>query len=68
MPDDRRQPERETISVQRAAEILAVHEDTVTRLIAAGKLLAFKVGRQWRIHRADLAQYRQQHTSRHPSI
>jgi excisionase family DNA binding protein len=49
---------RETISIQRAAVILDVHEDTILRLIKRGKLVAFKVGHQWRIHRTDLITYR----------
>jgi excisionase family DNA binding protein len=52
MTDDSVRPE--AISVQRAAQLLSVHEDTVVRLIRCGKLTAFKVGRVWRIHREDL--------------
>lgn len=63
-PDRRAAVRPETVSVQRAAIILTVHEDTVLRLIAAGKLIAFKVGRQWRIHQADINAYRRKNSSR----
>jgi excisionase family DNA binding protein len=57
----------ETVSVQRAAAILTVHEDTVLRLIAAGKLVAFKVGFRWRIHRSDLVEYRRAYSTQRAS-
>jgi excisionase family DNA binding protein len=59
MPRDRRLPvTREAVSVQHAAVLLDVHEDTVYRLIKAHKLLAFRVGRAIRILRSDLLAYR----------
>lgn len=58
MRDDTRQTTpREVVGVQFAAHFLGVHEDTVLRLIAAEKLVAFKVGRLWRIHRSELKAY-----------
>ena len=36
---------------------LGISLSTVERLINCGKLPAFKVGAQWRIHRNDLAAY-----------
>lgn len=44
----------EAVSPQRAAEILAVSEATIRRLIKAGRLKAIRVGRQWRIALPDL--------------
>jgi excisionase family DNA binding protein len=37
-----------------AAEYLRVSERTILRLIAAGELVAHKVGRQWRLSKVDL--------------
>ena len=46
-----------SISQQAAAEALSVHPVTIRRLITAGKLKAFKVGRVWRIREVDLLEY-----------
>lgn len=40
---------REAVSVQRAAVLLDVHEDTIYRLIKAGKLSVLRVGRSIRV-------------------
>jgi excisionase family DNA binding protein len=40
---------REAVSVQRAAILLDVHEDTIYRLIKGGKLKALRVGRSLRV-------------------
>ena len=37
------------LSIKEAAEFFAVSEKTVRRWIAAGQLVAHKLGRQWRI-------------------
>jgi excisionase family DNA binding protein len=44
----------DVISIQDAARMLSVSHMTIRRLIAAGKLPAGKVGRQWRIKRVDV--------------
>lgn len=64
MSDDRRL--RESVSLQRAADdVLDVSMSTMRRLVAAGKFPnAFRVGRQIRIPRADLAEYRRNHLLR----
>lgn len=42
------------VGPQQAAQLLAVSESTIFRLIRRGKLKAIRVGRQWRIDRRDL--------------
>ena len=37
-----------------AAELLKVHPETVRNWIRRGDLVAIKIGRQWRVKRADL--------------
>jgi excisionase family DNA binding protein len=51
-PDRRQRPE--AVSVQKAAELMAVSENTILRLVQAGKLKATRIGRQWRILIVDL--------------
>ena len=45
------------ISTAEAAAELGVSEDTVIRLINRGEIRAYKVGRAYRIARADLDAY-----------
>ena len=47
-------PEFELLTCEEAAAFLRVHERTVGRLLKSGQLRGVKVGRQWRIRRADL--------------
>ena len=42
------------LTVKEVAELLRVHKNTVYNWIRSGNLRAFKVGRQWHIHRQDL--------------
>jgi excisionase family DNA binding protein len=42
------------MSLHEIAEYLQVSERTVRRLIDAGKLTAFKVGRQWRFQKKEV--------------
>lgn len=58
MVQDVEKPRPECISVQKAACLLDVHEDTILSLIRRRSLRAFKVGQRWRIHRSDLIEYR----------
>lgn len=44
----------EILTVQEVADYLKVSRTTVWRWCNAGKLLGFKVGRGWRIHRSEL--------------
>jgi excisionase family DNA binding protein len=37
------------LSIEEAAEFFSVNQKTVRRWIAAGQLVAYKLGRQWRI-------------------
>lgn len=48
---------REAVSIDVAAELLDVSAKTVWRLVKAGKLRGFRVGRLWRIRRDVLARY-----------
>lgn len=47
----------DVLSTAEAAAELNVSEDTVVRLITRGELRAYKVGRAYRIARADLDAY-----------
>jgi excisionase family DNA binding protein len=44
----------ELLTLAEAAAYLRVHPRTVARLLSTGELLGLKVGRQWRLRRADL--------------
>jgi excisionase family DNA binding protein len=48
-------PERTPyLTVNEAAAVLRVHPHVVYRLVQSGEIVAIKVGRQWRIPRAEL--------------
>ena len=49
--------EHELLTCEEAAAYLRVHPRTVTRLLTAGRLPGVKVGRQWRLRKADLDAY-----------
>lgn len=46
-----------SLSVDQAAAVLGVHPNTIRNVIKAGELAARKVGREWRIAKADLQRY-----------
>lgn len=48
-------------SVRETAEHLGVHEKTIRRWIASGLMPAHRLGRQWRIARADLERFLRDH-------
>jgi excisionase family DNA binding protein len=50
---------RDAVSITDAARLLDVHYETVRRLVASGKLEAFRVGRVIRIRRSVLLRYLQ---------
>lgn len=41
---------------QEVADLLKLHYNTIRRMIKSGELPAEKIGRQWRIRKADLEQ------------
>lgn len=47
----------EMLSPEEVAELLKVNPQTVYRALRAGKLPGAKVGRQWRVNKADLEKY-----------
>jgi len=47
----------EILTISEVAKYLRVNYHTVYRLIKSGRLPAFKVGRAWRFHRADIERY-----------
>jgi len=47
----------EILTLEEVAQYLRVNNKTVYRLAKDGKLPAFKVGRNWRFHRADVERY-----------
>jgi excisionase family DNA binding protein len=49
--------EHELLTCEEAATHLRLHVRTVGRLLKQGKLPGVKVGRQWRLRRADLDAY-----------
>jgi excisionase family DNA binding protein len=59
MRNDARENAPEFLSVQFVALKLAVHEDTILRMIRAGKIEAVLVGRVYRIPRSELPRLRE---------
>jgi len=49
--------EIELLRLKEAASILRVSDSNVKRMIRAGKLLASKVGKQWRIPKSEVITY-----------
>jgi excisionase family DNA binding protein len=47
----------ELLTVDEVVDLLRISRDTVYRLVAAGKLPARKVGRQWRFPRTELEKH-----------
>lgn len=45
------------MGTQQVADLLQVHINTVKKLITNGKLAAFRVGRVYRVNKADLLDY-----------
>ena len=45
------------LTAQEAAELLKVHKRTVQNLLKTGELRGTKVGRAWRIHRAEIFRF-----------
>ena len=52
------------LTVVQAAEYLKVCEKTVRRLISSQELAASKVGKSWRIQKADIDKYLNEHCNR----
>lgn len=52
--------DRRGVPLARAAEILAVEEATVRRLLDTGKLQGFRVGRRIRVYEASITAYQDQ--------
>ena len=48
------------MTIEEAADYLAVHVSTVYRLARQGVIPAVQVGKQWRIHRGTLEDWIQQ--------
>jgi excisionase family DNA binding protein len=45
------------LSTEEVSTVLRVHVNTVKKLITEGKIPAYKVGRAYRINKADLMRY-----------
>ncbi|MEW6872126.1 helix-turn-helix domain-containing protein [Trueperella pyogenes] len=52
----------ETVTATEAARLLAIHRNTLDRLIARGDIPAHKIGRSVRIRKTDLENYLQANT------
>jgi excisionase family DNA binding protein len=46
--------DREILTIVQAAEFLQFHPDKVYRLVRSGEIPASKIGKEWRIRRADI--------------
>ena len=44
----------EILTIAQAAEYLQFHPDKVYRMVRSGELRAAKIGKEWRIRRADI--------------
>jgi excisionase family DNA binding protein len=53
----------EVMTVKQAAEFLQVSPQTINRMIKDKKLKASKVGDIWRIQKADIVEYLNQHSN-----
>lgn len=53
------------LSLCRVAKRLNVSERTARRLIEAGDLKAYRIGRQWRVFESDLQEYLAKQANRH---
>lgn len=51
------------LSLQAVAERLDISDETARREIEAGKLKAYRIGRQWRVFEADFLDYLARHAS-----
>ncbi len=57
MTQNHERDEHDLLTCEEAASYLRLHARTVGRLLTQGKLPGVKVGRQWRLRRADLDAY-----------
>jgi excisionase family DNA binding protein len=57
MHENHKHGEHDLMTCEEAATYLRLHVRTVGRLLTQGKLPGVKVGRQWRLRRADLDAY-----------
>ncbi|MDX1838850.1 DNA-binding protein [Legionella taurinensis] len=46
-----------TLDLEKAAEFLGAHKETIRRLVATGRLPGVKIGRKWIFIEQDLAMY-----------
>ncbi len=49
--------ELEVLTLEEVAELLRVHTQTAKKLLETGELRGRKVGRQWRVTRAEVERY-----------
>ena len=56
----------QALSVCRVAKQLSVSDRTARRLIEAGDLKAYRIGRQWRVFEPDLQEYLARQANSHP--
>lgn len=55
--------QKEYLSVADMANEFGIHEMTFYRMIRDKKIPAFKIGSQWRVRRADLNKWLEEHSS-----
>lgn len=47
-------PNRLAFSIQETADLLDLHYETIYRAVRNGRIRAFRLGREWRIPRAEV--------------
>jgi len=47
----------DVVTLQQLAEFLQVSEQTVRRFVKAGKIKAFKLGKDWRFYKTDIEKW-----------
>lgn len=59
-----RSDEVRMLTIEEAADLVAVSARTVRRWIEAGELVGHRFGRRWRISRSDLSDFLNRHRDR----
>ena len=54
---DEREPISEYLTPREVMDLLYIGKNTLYKLLNSGELKGFRIGKQWRVRRADLAQF-----------
>lgn len=55
----------QTYTVERAAAVLSIEQDTLRRWLRAGRIGGFKAGTDWRLTQADLDEFIERNRNRY---